>query len=86
MSAPRNSWRMLWMKLQGQLIARRRALSLTQSQLADRLLVSLATMKRWESGHVTPSAMALFQWADALGIEITSTVFAGVTSDTNEAA
>lgn len=82
----RPSWRMSWMKLQGQLIARRHALGLTQSQLADRLLVSLATMKRWESGHVTPSAMALFQWADALGIEITSTVFAGVTSDTKEAA
>ena len=74
------------MRLQGQLLSRRQVLKLSQPQLADRLGISLATMKRWESGHVTPSAMNLFQWADALGIEITSTSAAGVTSDTEEGA
>lgn len=68
------AWRSSWMKLQGQLVRQRGALGLTQPQLAERLPVSLATIKRWENGHATPSALDLFRWAAELGIAITSRV------------
>lgn len=77
------SWRSSWMRLQGQLMARRRALGLTQQDLADRLGNSLSSVKRMESGLTTPSAMMLFKWAAALGIELVSNIVESVTSDTS---
>lgn len=58
------------MRLQGQLLRGRAAAGLTQAQLAERLGRDVSTIKRWELGHVTPSATDLFRWADALGITI----------------
>ncbi|WP_158555099.1 helix-turn-helix domain-containing protein [Fulvimarina endophytica] len=74
------------MKLQGQLMRQRKALGWSQQTLADLTGMSLATVKRWELGTSTPNAMDLFQWAAALGIEITSTVSESVTTDTAGAA
>ena len=60
------------MRLQGQLLAGRRAVGLTQAEVAERLGVSRRTFQRMEDGVADPSSTMLFRWADLLGIAITS--------------
>lgn len=85
MTAP--SWRMSWMRLQNQLMERRKAVGLTQDEAARKLTVSRSTFQRWERGDAVPGGYELFRWANLLGIEITSSVTAeSVNSDALEAA
>jgi len=67
-----SSWRQSCMRLQGQLLAGRRAAGLTQAEVAERLGVSRRTFQRMEDGEADPSFMLLFHWADVVGIAITS--------------
>ena len=54
------------MDLPGRIRERRRALGLTQDQLADMLHVSRQTVSHWETGRVTPDLENLTQLAEAL--------------------
>ena len=54
------------MDLPGRIRERRRALGLTQDQLADMLHVSRQTVSHWETGRVTPDLENLSQLAEAL--------------------
>jgi len=66
------SWRGAYLALIGLLARRRKELGITQPALAAQLGVATATLQRWEHGINPPSAMDLFQWASALGVDITS--------------
>lgn len=49
---------------------RRKALGITQRELADTLSISDKTVSRWESGNQIPDAILLPDLAEALGISI----------------
>lgn len=49
---------------------RRKALGLTQKELADTLSISDKTVSRWESGNQIPDAILLPDLAEALGVSI----------------
>ena len=46
----------------------RRKAKLTQIQLADKLAVSIATLRRWESGSTSPNGNMIEKMAELLGI------------------
>ena len=49
---------------------RRKALGITQKELADTLSISDKTVSRWESGNQIPDAILLPDLAEALGVSI----------------
>lgn len=49
------------------LAARREALGITKTQLAAELGVTRDTVRRWESGKITPAANTMLRWRQALG-------------------
>ena len=53
-----------------QLLAARRAVGLTQIQLAERIDRDHKTISRWENGHRAPDLDDLILMADALGVPL----------------
>ena len=53
-----------------QLVSARTAQKLSQDELNNVIGYTNRLVGRWECGDRTPSAFALFNWADALGLEI----------------
>lgn len=60
-----------YLRLTVMLRERRKALKMTQQDVAHRVGASLRTLVRWEAGETVPDAMQLFHWADMVGVEIT---------------
>lgn len=56
--------------LVAELTARRRALGLSQAELALRLGTTQSAVSEWETGQAKPSGMSLFAIADVLGCDI----------------
>ncbi len=56
---------------------------LLQVELAPKIPVSLATLRRWEAGITSPKAIQIMMLADALGIEASELVHYGSDSDKN---
>ena len=54
-----------------QLIAERKKQQLTQTKLNEEIGYTDSLVSRWECGDRTPSAFALFVWAEALGYTVT---------------
>ena len=50
--------------------SRRKALRITQRELADLSEVGLRTLKQFESGKGNPTLMTVQKWADILGLEL----------------
>ena len=46
----------------------RKKAGLTQIELADKLGVSIATLRRWEAGETAPTGTKIFELAEQLGI------------------
>ena len=57
---------------------------LLQVELAPKIPVSLATLRRWEAGITSPKAIQIMMLADALGIEASELVHYGSDSDKSE--
>lgn len=64
-------------RLARQLIERRRALGLTQEQLADAAEVRQSEISRIENGRGNPTVLTLARLADALGLEVSLQVPSG---------
>ena len=47
----------------------RKKAGLTQTQLAEELEISLATLRRWECGETTPTGAKISELANRLGVE-----------------
>lgn len=54
--------------------AARLAAGLTQSDLCQRLDIGTATLRRWESGQISPSAAKLKALAQALDVPVTQLI------------
>ena len=52
------------------ILSRRRALGMTQEQLAERLGVTAPAVNKWEKGATCPDLMLLSPLARLLGVEI----------------
>jgi transcriptional regulator with XRE-family HTH domain len=61
----------------GHIRRRREELQITQSEMAEHLGISLATLKRIEAGEIEPRADTLFRYADRVGVRITGAVITG---------
>jgi transcriptional regulator with XRE-family HTH domain len=51
--------------------ARRKALGLSQSNVAAKTGYSAKTIKNWENGHGVPTMRSLIDWCEALGMSLT---------------
>ena len=47
----------------------RKKAGLTQTQLANELEISLATLRRWETGETTPTGAKISELANRFGVE-----------------
>ena len=54
----------------------RKKAGLTQIELADKMGVSIATLRRWEAGETTPTGTKIMELADRLGTSPDSIVAA----------
>lgn len=52
---------------------RRKALGLSQAQVAAKTGYSAKTVKNWESGHGVPTLRSLIDWCEALDVALTLT-------------
>lgn len=64
---------------------RRKAMGITQKELADTLSISDKTVSRWESGNQIPDAILLPDLAEALGISINDLYGYKTEAETNTA-
>jgi transcriptional regulator with XRE-family HTH domain len=53
-----------------QLVTRRKAMAITQKDVASRIGVTRANMCSLEKGNFQPATRTLVAWADALGLEL----------------
>lgn len=53
------------------LTAERKRQGRSQADVAAAVSRTQSTLAKWECGHVTPNAVELFQWADALHVTLT---------------
>jgi transcriptional regulator with XRE-family HTH domain len=67
-------WKAAYLSLCSTLRNRRKALGITQEELAKSIDVDRRTLQRWEAGEMDPPGMRLFQWAGLLGINIAANV------------
>ena len=56
--------------LVAQFVERRYQLGITQRELSERIGVDSGLVSKWEIGDRKPSNFLIFQWADALKVEI----------------
>lgn len=66
------SWKLAYTRLLGQLRQGRMKAGLSQSDIADRLVIGRRTFQRWEASECVPNAIQLFRWADVVGVSINS--------------
>lgn len=57
-------------KMGGYIAAKRRALQMTQSQLAERLYVTRQAVSKWESGRSVPDTQTLLAMAELFGVTV----------------
>lgn len=57
-------------KMGDYIAAKRRALQMTQSQLAERLFVTRQAVSKWESGHSVPDTQTLLAMAELFGVKV----------------
>lgn len=56
------------MALSANIRAQRRKAGMTQIELAEKIGVSIATLRRWESGETAPNGTRIIEMANTLGI------------------
>ncbi len=56
------------MSISGNLRVLRKRAGLTQIELAERLNVSIATLRRWEAGETAPNGVRIIELANTLGV------------------
>ncbi|MBQ7150871.1 MAG: helix-turn-helix domain-containing protein [Synergistaceae bacterium] len=71
------------MKIAENLRLQRKKAGMTQMQLADRLGISIATLRRWEAGETVPTGKKILEIADLFGVPSTAIISEGDMSAIN---
>lgn len=71
------SWRFDFAALPTRLRRARAAVGLRQTDVADRVGVSVRHFARLEAAEIDPPARTLFAWADAVGLRVSLTDMSG---------